>query len=103
PDELLEINIFFDFRFCYGDQHLSDELREYIRNDLLSGSMRAWKDLTTIRLNHQVNCINEGKEPDNIVDFNVADADMLYFAEKAVSTLNGLMLKAGSDFHTETI
>ena len=176
PDELLEISIFFDFRFCYGDQHLSDELREYVKNDLktndiffhhmtaawkhfdpaqnvlsggktdikrlimpltgiirlyalkhgtaglstleriidlhsgghlshhlLSGSMRAWKDLTLIRLNHQVNCINDDKEPDNIVDFNVADADMLYFAEKAVATLNDLMLKAGSDFHTETI
>lgn len=176
PEEILKISIFFDFRFCYGDKGLSDELREYIRNDLqtndiffhhmtsawkqfnpssnilaggktdikrilmpltgiirlyalkyginglstterivelhsgghidnslLSESLRAWKDLTSIRLNHQVACINQGIEPDNIVDFQIVNTDLYYFAERAVITVNNLILKAGSDFYTDTI
>ena len=176
PDEILEISIFFDFRFCSGDPGLSDELREYINKDLktndiffhhmisawkqfnpsaniLSGSntdikrllmpltgivrvyalkyginglstferiidlysanhldhlllfetLRAFKDLTSIRLNHQLNCINAGKDPDNVVDFNLINRDLLLFAEQAVTTINNLMLKAGSDFYTATI
>ena len=34
PSELLEVSIFFDFRFCYGDNSLSEELREYVQTDL---------------------------------------------------------------------
>jgi len=34
PEEILEISIFFDFRFCYGDPALTNELRNYINNDL---------------------------------------------------------------------
>ncbi|MFO7369364.1 MAG: DUF294 nucleotidyltransferase-like domain-containing protein [Bacteroidales bacterium] len=34
PSELLEVSIFFDFRFCYGDNELSEELREYVQTDL---------------------------------------------------------------------
>ena len=34
PEEILEVSIFFDFRFCHGDPSLSDELREYINDDL---------------------------------------------------------------------
>lgn len=176
PEELLEISIFFDFRFCSGDKSLSDELREYIRNDLrtsdiffhhmtsawkqftpspnllssgktdikrilmpltgiirlyalrhgiegsstierilglrsgkfldaglLSGSIRAWKDLTSIRLNRQAECIAGDVEPDNIVDFQVLDSGLYYIAEQAIASVNNLMLKAGSDFFTETI
>jgi len=176
PEELLEISIFFDFRFCYGDQDLSDELREYIKNDLrtsdiffhhmsaawkqfspspnllssgkidikrllmpltgivrlyalkhgterlstierilglyhgghldtalLSRSIRAWKDLTSIRLYHQAECINNGKEPDNMVDLQIMGTGLHYIAERAVDSVKDLMLKAGSDFYTETI
>ena len=176
PEEILEISIFFDFRFCFGDEDLSDELREYIRNDLrtsdifyhhmasawkqfapsvniradrktdvkklimplagiirlyalkygiegfstidriiqlysgkfidynlLQNSIRAWKDLTSLRLTHHVTCINEGKEPDNIVDFHLFNSEMLCNAEQAVSTINELILKAGQDFYVKTI
>jgi len=34
PDELLTISIFFDFRFCFGDSGLSDELSDFVRNSL---------------------------------------------------------------------
>lgn len=34
PDELLEVSIFFDFRFCYGDASLPEEIRSYLQNDL---------------------------------------------------------------------
>jgi signal-transduction protein with cAMP-binding, CBS, and nucleotidyltransferase domain/PAS domain-containing protein len=176
PEELLEISIFFDFRFCYGNQDISDELRDYIRNDLrtndiffhhmanawkqfnpsmsvpadgksdikkllmpLTGiirlyalkhgikslstierildlhsgkyldsgllfeSMRAWKDLTSIRLNHQAECINTGNEPENIIDFQIMSSEINYIAERAIYSVNNLMLKAGSDFYTEVI
>lgn len=176
PEELLEISIFFDFRFCYGSPGLSDELREYIKKDLktndiffhhmtaawkqfnppanilsvnntdikrlimpLTGiirlyalkyginglstferiidlysgkhldhlllfeTLRAYKDLSSIRLNHQMGCINKGKEPDNLVDFLLINSDLYNYAERAVITINNLILKAGSDFYTDTI
>jgi CBS domain-containing protein len=34
PDELLEVSIFFDFRFCYGEKKLVDELRDFISSRL---------------------------------------------------------------------
>jgi CBS domain-containing protein len=34
PDELLEVSIFFDFRFCYGEKVLIDELRDYVSSRL---------------------------------------------------------------------
>lgn len=34
PSEILDVTIFFDFRFCYGDESLSAELREYVSNSL---------------------------------------------------------------------
>jgi CBS domain-containing protein len=49
PDELLEVSIYFDFRFCYGDEGLSGELRHYINNDLITCDIyfhhmtNAWK------------------------------------------------------------
>ena len=176
PEELLELSIFFDFRFCYGDPALADELREYVKNDirtsdiyfhhmalawkqfvpsvkikihkmtdikkvimpltgvirlyalkhciegystieriiglysgkhidnyLLRDSIRAWKDLTSLRLTHHVTCINNGREPDNTVDFHLLDSEMLSIAEQAASIINNLILKAGNDFYTETI
>ena len=176
PEEILEISIFFDFRFCFGDETLSEELHQYVRNDLrandiyfhhmaaawkqftppinirsdrktdvkklimpltgiirlyalkyaiegfstidriiqlysgrfieynlLQNSIRAWKDLTSLRLAHHITCINEGKEPDNIVDFHLFNSEMLCNAEQAVSTINELVLKAGQDFYVKTI
>ncbi len=70
---------------------------------LLYESIRAWKDLTSLRLNHQAECIRKGIEPDNIIDFQDMSTGMYYMAERAVDSVNNLMLKAGSDFYTETI
>jgi signal-transduction protein with cAMP-binding, CBS, and nucleotidyltransferase domain/PAS domain-containing protein len=176
PAELLEVSIFFDFRFCFGDRSLSDELREYVKTDLktndiffhhmasawkqfnpsvtllsdgksdikkllmpltgiirlyalkysitgystierilelysgksldyhlLRETIRAWKDLTSLRLSHQASCINKGLEPDNVVDFQIVDGDLYCFAEQAITTINNLMLKTGNDFYTGTI
>ena len=176
PDELLEVSIFFDFRHCFGDQDLTDELHAFVKsglktNDiffhhmaaawkslnlpsnhisdtgtdikkilmpltgiirlyalkygidgfstierilelysgrkldyrLLRETIRAWKDLTSLRLAHQAECINREKEPDNIVDFQLSDSELRCFAEQSITTINNLMLKSGSDFYTVTI
>jgi len=176
PDELLEVSIFFDFRHCYGEMRLTDELNDFVRKDLkandiyfhhmaaawklftpsvsllseqgtdikrvlmpltgiirlyalkygvtglssverimelhssnnldvqmLRETIRAWKDLTTLRLSHHASCINRDTEPDNIIDFQMADKEMRCFAEQAISIINNLMMKAGSDFYTVTI
>jgi CBS domain-containing protein len=176
PEELLDVSIFFDFRYCYGDQALADELTEYVRNDLrtsdiffhhmaaawkpfspslsntpggktdikrillpltgivrlyslrygvsgfssierilelysekylgdilLSESVRAWKNLTSLRLSHQASCITKGTEPDNLIDFQIINNDLKYFAENSVAAINNLMLKAESDYHADTI
>jgi len=34
PSEILDISIFFDFRPCYGDDSLCNELREYVKTSL---------------------------------------------------------------------
>jgi PAS domain S-box-containing protein len=34
PSEILDVSIFFDFRFCYGDAALSTELREHVKSNL---------------------------------------------------------------------
>jgi len=176
PAEILDVIIFFDFRFCYGDDELCGELREYVKtslrasdiffyhmssalrqfnpshsvlseettdikrllmaltgvirlyalkhgldvhstvdrilglhegnhisHDLLRKALRAWKDLSFIRLTHQTACISSGREPDNIVDFRVRLADKRYLAALAIEDINELMLKAGNDFYTVTI
>ncbi|MDX9727649.1 MAG: DUF294 nucleotidyltransferase-like domain-containing protein [Bacteroidales bacterium] len=176
PSEILDVTIFFDFRFCYGDEKLCGELRDYVKtslrasdiffyhmssalrqfnpshsvlseettdikrllmaltgvirlyalkhgldvhstvdrilglhegnhisHDLLRKSLRAWKDLSFIRLTHQAACISSGREPDNSVDFRVRLADKRYLAALAIEEINELMLKAGNDFHTVII
>ncbi|MCA1741800.1 MAG: DUF294 nucleotidyltransferase-like domain-containing protein, partial [Bacteroidales bacterium] len=176
PSEILDVSIFFDFRFCYGDAALSHELREYVKSslqtsdiffyhmsmalkqfnpspsvlteettdikrllmpltgvirlyalnhgleglstidrilelhagkhispELLRDALRAWKDLAYIRLSHQALCINNGREPDNRVDFRVRYADMQFLAARAIDDINNLVLMAGNDFHSVTI
>lgn len=34
PSEILDVTIFFDFRFCHGDESLCRELREFVCNSL---------------------------------------------------------------------
>jgi len=34
PSEILDVSIFFDFRPCYGDDSLCNELREYVKTNL---------------------------------------------------------------------
>ena len=176
PEELLEVSIFFDFRFCAGDKALSQELRHFVQNDLktsdiyfhhmtsawkqfnpfsgqLSGgktdikrllmpltgivrlyalkywteslstperivelyegkhidnqllrdTLKAWKDLTSIRLYHQALCISKGIEPNNVIDFQFVNKDLRYLAEQAITTVNNLLLKAGREFYTDAI
>lgn len=176
PSEILDVSIFFDFRFCYGDDALCSELRDYVKHslrasdiffyhmssslrqfnplhsvlseettdikrllmaltgvirlyalkhgldshstvdrilglydgrhishDLLRRALRAWKDLSYIRLTHQAACLRSGREPDNKVDFRVRQADTEYLAAVAIEDINELMLKAGNDFHSVTI
>lgn len=176
PDELLKISIFFDFRFCYGDSSLSDELYNYIKSDinandiflhhmatalipfnpstgqlnekctdikrilipltaivrlyslkygsggfstiersleLYSGKridhqlfwdiLKSWKDLTSIRIAHQAECLNKGMKPDNSVSFKDLPDNLRHLTEKAISVINNLMLKTGNDFYTGTI
>jgi signal-transduction protein with cAMP-binding, CBS, and nucleotidyltransferase domain len=76
---------------------------KHIDHNLLRDLIIAWKDLTSIRLTRHMTCINNGEEPDNIVDFHLTDSDMLCYAVQAVESINDLMLKAGNDFYTETI
>ena len=176
PDELLDISIFFDFRFCYGDIGLTDELHLYIKSDLKTNDIflhhmaatlkpfnpsvtqlneqrsdlkrilipltgivrlyslkygtkgfstidrlidlhsdskldhrsfrniiRAWKDLTSLRLFHQAECISNGMKPDNIINFQSASSKTRYLIEEAITVINDLMLKAGNDFYTGTM
>lgn len=70
---------------------------------LLRKILEAWKDLSSIRFSHQASGILKEREPDNIIDFNMADYERRSFALKAVSAINDLMLKAGTDFYTEIL
>lgn len=176
PSELLDVSIFFDFRFCYGEISLCEELRDHVKTNLrtndiyfyhmalawkqfapsvsllnegktdikrvimpltgiirlyalkhgldslsttdrimelyegdhidhklLLGTLRAWKDLTSIRLLHQASCIERGIEPDNYADFHFRESNMRYSAVQAIEEINNLMLKAGNDFHSATL
>lgn len=174
PVELLDISIYFDFRFCAGDPGLAEELRLFIKKDLgtndiffhhmalalkqlspalnksnagradlkkilmpltgvirlyalkhgtggystmerlalLSGgkylgtgllriSARAWDDLTSLRLTHQADCIDNGNEPDNTIDLNIAGKCHYATVDQSVAIVKELMLKAGTDFLTD--
>ena len=176
PSEILDVSIFFDFRFCYGDESLCHDLREYVSNSLktndiyfhhmssalknfspsqslltesptdikrlimpltgiirlyalrhglkglstvdrilelhegkhisntlLLDALQTWKDLTSIRLTRQADCIIAGDDPDNTVDFGLPYAPLQPFAARAIETINNLMLMAGNDFHSVTI
>lgn len=176
PDELLEISIFFDFRFCFGDLPLYKELSDFIGKDLqkndiffhhmaasispfnpsgkalnenktdikklllpltaiirlyslrygingystieriieiysagkidhklLRDSIRAWKDLTSVRFSHQASQIGKGYEADNMVDFQLIENESSAYAEQAIKTIRELMLMTGNDFYTTSI
>jgi len=176
PRNLLEISIFFDFRHCYGESSLTESLRDYIKNDLITSdiffhhmtsawkslhpssvslesektdvkklmmpltgiirlyslknginahstnartialfegkyfsisllrdSLKAWRDLSFLRLSHQVSCILENREPDNNINFTLAGTDAIYRAGMAVTAVSNLILKAGNDFYANEI
>ena len=176
PEEMLKTSIFFDFRFCYGDHDLVEELRDYVRTDLktndiyfhhltiawkqfnpsssllssgntnikkllmpvtgiirlyalkygltglstperimelysgnhldhqvLRETLKAWKDLSFIRLSHQASCISKETDPDNIIDFRLVNYDSRSFAGQAITIINNLILKACTDFYTEIL
>jgi PAS domain-containing protein len=176
PQQLLDISIYFDFRFCAGDSKLADELSDFVKKDLgtndiflhhmvtalktfspslnkaqagntdikkilmpLTGivrlyalkhgiegfstmeriamlqsknhldpglmrvTARAWKELTEIRLTHQAECLDAGRDPDNIIDLDNADDCRKAGFGQAVSEVKNLMLKAGTDFFTDIV
>ncbi|MCK7511618.1 MAG: hypothetical protein MZV70_51275 [Desulfobacterales bacterium] len=85
------------------DRILELHAGKHISPELLRDALRAWKDLSYIRLSHQASCINNGREPDNRVDFRVRYADMQFLAARAIDDINNMVLKAGNDFHSVTI
>jgi PAS domain-containing protein len=176
PQQLLDISIYFDFRYCAGDNKLADELSDFVKKDLgtndiffhhmvsalktfspslnkvgtgstdikkilmpLTGivrlyalkhgiegfstmeriamlhgknhldpgllrvTARAWKDLTEIRLIHQSECLDKGRDPDNIIDLDNSDDCSKAAFGQAVSEVKNLMLKAGTDFFTDIV
>ncbi|MBN1108703.1 MAG: PAS domain-containing protein, partial [Bacteroidales bacterium] len=52
PDEILKTSVFFDFRYCYGDRQLVEDLRSHIRNNLATSDIYfhhvalAWKQFS---------------------------------------------------------
>jgi PAS domain-containing protein len=176
PQQLLDISIYFDFRYCAGDYRLAAELRDFVKKDLgtsdiffhhmasalktfsvslnkagtgkidikkillpLTGivrlyalkhgidgfstieriamlhsnnhldpgmlrvTARAWKDLTETRLTHQSRCLDDGRDPDNIIDIDNADDCRKAVFGQAVAEVKNLMLKAGTDFFTDIV
>lgn len=85
------------------DRILELHAGKHISPELLRNALRAWKDLSYIRLSHQASCISSGREPDNRVDFRVRYSDMQFLAARAIDDINDLILKAGNDFHSVTI
>jgi len=70
---------------------------------VLRDTLKAWKDLTTVRLRHQAASVISGTEPGNIIDFRIDDGNMRLFAEQSSAAIDNLMLLADSDFYTSTI
>jgi PAS domain-containing protein len=176
PQNLLEISIFFDFRHCYGELSLTDNLRNYIGSSLITSdiffhhmtsawknfdpkartleyestdvkrimmpltgitrlyalkngitsysttariitlyernhfsvsllrdSIRAWRDLSDLRLLHQALSILEGREPDNNIDLTLAGAGTISSANMAVKAVSNLILMACNDFYATDI
>jgi signal-transduction protein with cAMP-binding, CBS, and nucleotidyltransferase domain/PAS domain-containing protein len=176
PVSLMEMSIFFDFRHCYGDKKLTDELRDYVNNTLVTNdiyfhhlvsalknfqpaavregsgitdikrvimpltglirlytlkhgindysttsrilalhsgehfdtgilreTLKSLRYLSTIRFYHQAECINNGSEPDNQIDFSLSGENKLYSVNLAIKAINNLMIKASIDFHYETL
>ena len=76
---------------------------KYIEGKLLLNTLRAWKDLASIRLLHQASCIERGDDPDNYPDFLFRESHLRHSAAQAIEEINNLILKAGNDFHSVTI
>ncbi len=80
PRDLLELSIFFDFRFIYGSAELVDELRDYLF-DAASGQSGFYQHLTRNCLEHRVplnllgNLVLETKG-DHPETFNIKNAIM---------------------------
>jgi signal-transduction protein with cAMP-binding, CBS, and nucleotidyltransferase domain len=86
-------------KFSTIDRILDLYSGKIIDHTMLRESIKAWKDISAIRLTHQASCINSGMEPDNIIDLNLVSGDLRFFAGEAITSVNNLMLKAGNDFH----
>jgi CBS domain-containing protein len=86
PDRITEL---------YSGNHLDIQM--------LRRLLKAWKDLSSIRFSHQASCIARNKDPDNDMDFRMAEFEARSFAINAISSINDIMLKAGTDFYTEVI
>ncbi|HUX96836.1 MAG TPA: cache domain-containing protein [Bacteroidales bacterium] len=75
----------------------------YLDAVILREMFRSLKYLSSIRLSHQADCLNKGKEPDNLIDFSFAEVNSLYFTNLAIESINNLMLKAATDFHANEL
>lgn len=64
--------------------------------------IRAWKNLSLIRLTGQAAAIIEGREPENKVDLRLMP-EMMITAESAVNEIINLMQKAYNDFYASAV
>jgi CBS domain-containing protein len=70
---------------------------------LMRESLKALRDLSSLRLRHQVQALVNGAEADNIVELSQSGTDSAFLAKMAIASVNKLMLRAGSDFYVTTI
>ncbi len=75
----------------------------HIDKNILRDTIMAWKDMTSVRLIHQAEWINNGSEPDNNIDFGIDAGNLRYFADRSVAAITNLMLRADTDFYTSSI
>ena len=75
----------------------------YFDTAILRATLRSFRYLLSIRLSNQALSISKDKEPDNLIDFSMADESSLYFSNLAIESIINLMLKAGNDFYANEI
>lgn len=68
PSEILDVSIFFDFRFCYGDESLCRELREFVSSNLKTND---------IYFHHMSAALKEFNPSQSLLTDNVTDMKRL--------------------------
>lgn len=75
----------------YRENHFSQAI--------LRSTLFALRELSSVRLGHQADCINNGAEPDNRIDLSLASEHTLFVISRSADYIRDLMLKAATDFH----